>query len=262
MLTSLQNPLIKQLRKLHATKERHKQQLFLLEGTHLLEEACAIGLPLSVLCCTEKWQAEHELFYQQVALQADRVELVSPEVLQAIATTVSPDGVVATAPRHLIHHELPAHDLTLGLVLESLQDPGNLGTLIRTAAAAGVEGLWISADSVDLDHPKVLRASVGQWFRLPMITSPNLKADLREFQAQGVQVIATMPNAQHTYWDIDFTHPTVIVVGNEGAGLSAELAAIADQQVRIPLAPHVESLNAAIATALVLYEVRRQRDDE
>jgi RNA methyltransferase, TrmH family len=257
MLTSLQNPLIKQLRKLHQTKERHRQQVFLLEGTHLVKEACAAHLPLAVLCFTEAWQARYPDLCHRASAAAERVEVVSPEVIAAIATTVTPDGVIATAARN--RHESAPVDVSLGLVVESLQDPGNLGTIIRTAAAAGVEGVWVSSDSVDLDHPKVLRSSAGQWFRVPMVVSGDLVSDLQEMQAEGVQIVATLPDADQTYWDLDFTQPTLILIGNEGAGLSPALVQLADAQVRIPLAPGVESLNAAIATALILYEAQRQR---
>ncbi|HEY9807378.1 MAG TPA: RNA methyltransferase [Candidatus Obscuribacterales bacterium] len=258
MLTSVQNPLIKQLRKLHRAKDRRDQQLFLLEGTHLLEEACAVNYPLVTLCCTPEWQASHELLWQQASQKAQRMELVSPEVLKAIATTVEPDGVIATAPRKPEQQQLP-EITSLGLVLETIQDPGNLGTMIRAAAAAGAEGLWLSTNSVDLDHPKVLRSTAGQWFRLPMAVSPDLKTVIADYQAQGMQVVATLPNAPLTYWEADLRPPTLILLGNEGAGLSESVAALADQQVKIPLNPGVESLNVAIAAALILYEAQRQR---
>lgn len=258
MLTSLQNSLVKQMRKLHRSKERREQQLFLLEGTHLLEEACAVNQPLAVVCCTPDWQAHHPTLWSHASQVAKRTEIVSPEVLEAIATTVHPDGVVAAASRGALIQK-PIHSISLGVALETLQDPGNLGTLIRTAAAASVEGLWISADSVDLDHPKVLRASAGQWFRLPMTVIPDLQQEISRFKAAGVQVVATLPHAPLTYWQVDLTQPIVILLGNEGAGLSPELAAMADVQVNIPLAAGVESLNVAIAAALILYEAQRQR---
>jgi TrmH family RNA methyltransferase len=259
MLTSLQNPLVKQIRKLHRAKERREQELFLLEGTHLLEEACAVNFPLAVVCCTPDWQDRHTELWQRVSRQASRMELVSAAVLEAIATTVQPDGVVATAERRSLHHRLNS-SISLGIALETLQDPGNLGTVIRTAAAAGANGLWVSADSVDLDHPKVLRASAGQWFRLPMATSKNLQADIMQLQAEGVQVVATLPTAELTYWQVDFQPPTLILLGNEGAGLSQSLTELATLQVKIPLAEGVESLNVAIAAALILYEAKRQRE--
>jgi TrmH family RNA methyltransferase len=257
MLTSLQNPLIKQMRKLHRAKERREQQVFLIEGTHLVEAACRADRSLATVCCTVAWSQHHPALWQAIEERAERIELVSPEVLRAIATTVEPDGVVATLARA----STPSPHFThLGVVLETIQDPGNLGTIIRTAAAAGTEGIVLSGDSVDLDHPKVLRASAGQWFQLPMAACEYLPQEITRYQQQGMRVVATLPTAQLTYWEVDFCQPTLLLLGNEGAGLSPALAALADVAVRIPLAAGVESLNVAIATALILYEAKRQRD--
>jgi TrmH family RNA methyltransferase len=256
VLTSLQNSLVKQIRKLHSTKERHKQQLCLLEGTHLLQEACAVNYPLVTVCCTPHWQNTHTSLWDEACSRCDRSEIVSEEVLAAMATTIQPDGVIATAKRVNQQIKLPTTGLVLAL--ETIQDPGNLGTMIRTAAAAGATGLWLSGDSVDLDSPKVLRASAGQWFRLPMAVTEDLTATVKQSQQAGMQVIATLPTADLTYWDVDWRKPSLILLGNEGAGLSANLAAMADKQVKIPLSPGVESLNVAIAAALMLYEAQRQ----
>ena len=256
MLTSLQNSLVKQIRKLHSSKERDKQELFLLEGTHLVEEACAVNYPLEVVCCTPQWQASHSALWEQACSGCDRFEIVSEEVMKAIATTVQPDGVIATAKRG---DTMQVPFTGLLLALETVQDPGNLGTMIRTAAAASASGLWLSADSVDLDNPKVLRASAGQWFRLPMAVSTDLKDTVSEAKQAGMQIVATLPSATLTYWQVDWRKPTLILLGNEGAGLSASLAVMADLEVRIPLSPGVESLNVAIAAALMLYEAQRQK---
>jgi RNA methyltransferase, TrmH family len=258
MLTSTQNPLVKQIRKLQGAKERREQQLFLLEGTHLLQEACAVKYPLMTLCCTLKWQANHPDLWEMAIEVSDRVELVSDEVMKAIATTIHPDGVMAIAPR--LAQSSPSIPANLIIVLSTIQDPGNLGTIIRTAAAAGADGLWVSQDSVDLDNPKVLRASAGQWFRLTMGVSDNLPQLIVNYQQQGVKVISTTSFTETSYWDVDLRSPTLILLGNEGAGLSPELAALADIQVKIPMQPDVESLNVATAAALILYEVRRQRN--
>lgn len=257
MLTSLQNPLVKQLRKLKRGRDRHEQNRFLLEGTHLVEAACEVGFPLDTVCSTPRWCDRHPDLWAQLQAQATRTEQVSEAVLDAIATTVTPDGIVATAPRQM--PQQPTEPVSLGLMVETLQDPGNLGTIIRTAAAADVEGLWLTADSVDLDHPKVLRASAGQWFRLPMGIAPDPIAHIQRCRASGIQVVATLPTATKSYWDIDLTRPTLFVLGNEGAGLSPALLEQADLAVTIALANGVESLNVAIATALLVYEARRQR---
>lgn len=256
VLTSLQNPLVKQFRKLHTAKERHKQGLFLLEGTNLVTEAVAVAFPLQTVCCTERWQKNHLSLWNQLSQQC-RTELVSEEIISAIATTINPDGVVAIASRSVVTHKIPFTGIVL--VLETIQDPGNLGTIIRTAAAADVSGLWISQDSVDLDHPKVMRASAGQWFRLPMQVSPDLLTTVNQAKTAGMQVISTLPTAEKTFWEVDWRKPSLILLGNEGAGLSNQLSTTADMAVNIPLANQVESLNVAIATALMVYEAYRQR---
>ncbi|MDX2244114.1 MAG: RNA methyltransferase [Leptolyngbyaceae cyanobacterium bins.302] len=258
MLTSLQNPLVKRMRSLHRAKGRREEGLFLLEGTHLLEAALVANRAIVTVCFTPDWQTRYPDLAAQVMERAERTEVVSPDVIRAIATTVEPDGVVAVLART----STPAPMFTqLGLVLETIQDPGNLGTMIRTVAAVGADGVLLSADSVEIDNPKVLRASAGSWFQVPMTTSPDLAAELHHYQQQGFQIIATLPTAEDSYWSVDLQKPTLLLLGNEGAGLSPDLAALADQAVKIPLSPGVESLNVAIAAALILYEAKRQRQE-
>lgn len=257
MLTSTQNPLVKRLRQLGlSTKERRSQQLFLIEGTHAIHEAIETDYPLSIFCCTESWAMSHEVLCGRVRSVVDRIEIVSEEVLKSIATTVNPDGAIAVAP---IECSNDPQISTLGLALESIQDPGNLGAIIRSTAAVGADGLLVSHDSVDLTHPKIIRATAGQWFRVPIQTSKDLAGEIGKLQQQGIRAVATLADAQTTYWDYDFTQPSLILLGNEGNGLSQQLIQLADAAVKIPLSPEVESLNVSIAAALLLYEAKRQR---
>lgn len=259
MLTSVQNPLVKEIRKLHQSKGRKEQQLFLLEGTHLLEEACHKSYPLLTVCCTPEWQERHQFLWELLSQKAQRIELVSERVLKSLTTTVNPDGIIAIAPQKSTNSVKIA---SLGIALDKLQDPGNFGTIIRTATATNVDGLWLSADSVDLYHPKVVRASAGVWFKLPMAISRNLKTEVLKLQNQGLQIVATVPNSTINYWQIDLRKPTLIVLGNEGSGISQDLLELADYSVKIPLGNEVESLNVAICTAIILYEVQRQRQSQ
>jgi TrmH family RNA methyltransferase len=256
MLTSTQNPLVKSIRKLHQSKVRRSQQQFLLEGTHLIQEALQVSYPIDVSCFTSSWAERYPQLAEALQQSSNRSEMVADEVLQSLATTVNPDGVIAVAPQRLLPPPPVTH---LGLVVETLQDPGNLGTIIRTGVAAGVEGLWLSQDSVAPDHPKVLRASAGQWFHLPMIVSTDLVPTVRQWRHKGFQVVATAAEAPIEYWAIDFTHPTIVLLGNEGAGLSQPLQELATVSASIPMAGSVESLNVAISAALLVYEARRQR---
>lgn len=253
-IVSTKNPLVKQFRKLHQTKERRRQNSFLLEGTHLLQEACAVDFPLLQVAVTEVWCHRHTELLGQIERLAAEVRLVSGEVLSSMCTTVSPDGIVAIAQRGWQPTTLPKA-VSLGVALERLQDPGNLGTVIRTAAATQCDRIWLTSDSVDIDHPKVLRATAGQWFRLPIQTIPTLET----LSALDVQLVATTPTASLDYWDLNLQQPTIFLMGNEGAGLSQQAMDLATHRVKIPLAAGVESLNVAIATALLLYEAKRQR---
>ncbi|EAZ92804.1 TrmH family RNA methyltransferase [Crocosphaera chwakensis] len=258
MITSIRNPLIKQIRKLHRTKGRREQNLLLLEGTHLVETAYQEGCSLMTLCYTEQWRDRYPQLWENVSKRVKRSELVSIEVLSNITTTVNPDGVVATAlfqPRT----EEEITDFQLGLVIERLQDPGNLGTIIRTAAATEIDAIWLSDDSVDIDNPKVLRASAGSWFQVPIFVTSDLTTVIKKSKNKGINIIATLPDATQSYWQLSFTKPTLILLGNEGSGLSNSLISLADNLVSIPLGPGVESLNVAIATALLLYEAKRQK---
>jgi len=230
------------------------QQLFLIEGTHALTEAIATKYPLKMICCTELWRDTHADLYDK-CLSVSECQLVSPEVLTAIATTVHPDGVVAVAN---IRSEPPVVIDKLGLALESIQDPGNLGAIVRSAVAVGIDGLLVSSDSVDLTHPKILRATSGQWFRVSMQSVGDLAGEIRKLQDKGVRAIATLPDAKITYWDVDFSQPSLIMLGNEGQGLSEELIDLADITVKVPLSNGVESLNLAVTAALLLYEAKRQ----
>jgi RNA methyltransferase, TrmH family len=255
MITSTRNPLVKNLRQLGlSTPARRMQQLFLIEGTHALTEAIATKYPLTTICYTESWRDTYADLYDK-CLSVTECQLVSPEVLEAIATTVNPDGVIAVAS---IRSAQPVIINKLGLALESIQDPGNLGAIVRSAVAIGIDGLLISSDSVDLTHPKILRATAGQWFRASMQSVGNLAGEIKKLKAKGVIAIATLPDAKITYWDLDFNQPSLIMLGNEGQGLSAELIDLADTAVKVPLSNGVESLNLAVTAALLLYEAKRQ----
>lgn len=254
VITSTKNPIAKQFRKLHQTKERRRQNAFLLEGTHLLQEACAVGYPLVQVAATAAWCHTHAEVLAQLQQLTTDIRMVSPEVLGSMCTTVSPDGVVAIAQR-IAPPSTGSDTVSLGVALERLQDPGNVGGIIRTAAAAGCDRIWLTHDSVDIDHPKVLRATAGQWFRLPMQTLSALDS----LTALDAQLVATVPTAALDYWDLDLRQPTVFLMGNEGAGLSGQAIDLATHRVKIPLVAEVESLNVAIAAAVLLYEAKRQR---
>lgn len=256
-ITSRRNPLVAELRALQSGRGRREQGLMLLEGTHLLQEVLAQGLRPERVLATEDWMERHP---HLVAALAPMVPLqpVGEAVLAAVATTEHPDGVVLSLP-------LPpgpcegAADLVLAL--DRLQDPGNLGTLMRTALAAGVGELWL-AGGADPWQPKVLRASAGAALALPLRRlegSGELAQRLARVASEGHQVVATVVRGGLPYWQLDWSRPTVLLLGNEGAGLDPELQELCSHRVSIPHSPAVESLNVAVAAGPLLLERGRQR---
>lgn len=251
------------MRRLQRPSGRLEQGLILLEGTHLLQEALRLDLRPELVLATPDWLDRHGSLRERLP-DTSRLRTTSPEVLAAAATTRHPDGVLLT----LATADLPAPPAAASppgfvLALDRLQDPGNLGTLLRTALAAGVERVWL-AEGADPLQPKVLRASSGAALALPIerMTSPDLHSRLAAAQACGVQLVAAMlPEAAgdvRPYWELDWCRPTALLLGNEGAGLAPELARLADRWVTIPHSPAVESLNVAAAAALLLLERPRQ----
>ncbi len=258
MLTSLQNPLIKQLRKLHLAKERSATGLFLVEGTHPVESAHRYGWVLEVVCATEHWCESNPDLAARLEAATAQFMLVSPTILAAVADTVNPGGIAA-AVKHQERAWSWAGSPSLLVLGETLQDPGNVGTMVRTCAAFEADGLVLSDDSVDPEHPKVLRASAGLWFAKPPLRSGDLRSIALDLQSRGVRVYAADPRAERTLWQADLRAPTAFVLGSEGQGLSEPMRAAVPERLRIPMSPGVESLNVAVSCALLLFEVARQR---
>ena len=269
LITSRRNPLVKRLRELHAAKGRREQGLVLLEGTHLVQEVIRLQLVpsdllTSELLATEAWLSSHTDLVAALT-PAVTIQPVGQEVLEQVATTAHPDGVVLTLATAAL--QAPPDGQEFVLVLDGLQDPGNLGTLMRTALAAGVDGLWL-ADGADPFQPKVLRASAGAALALPMerMERSALVQRLITAAARGLQLVAAVPPRADLdgeqplpYWQLDWTKPTALLLGQEGAGLAPELQALASHRITIPHSAAVESLNVAISAAPLLLERLRQQ---
>ena len=263
LITSRRNPLVARLRALHQPRGRREQDRLLLEGTHLLQEVLRLGLTPDLLLATPGWLERHPALLAACPVAMRRVTVAEP-VLEAVATTDHPDGVVLTLPPP----PLPAPGRArFVLVLDRLQDPGNLGTLLRTALAAGIEEVWL-AGGADPFQPKVLRASAGAALALPCRRHPDRDAlveGLTQAREAGLQLVATVvpDQAGHgevlPYWELDWCRPTALLLGNEGAGLDPALQALASERVTIPHDRRVESLNVAVAAAPLLLERWRQR---
>lgn len=251
---------LREARALLRAKERRENRQFLVEGRQGVREA--LDRPGVVRWLFVRWDAAHDNV-DLIGLARDAgvpVYAVSEQNLATLSGTVSPQGVIAVARAidvPLAHALAPREDgpVRLVVVCAQIRDPGNAGTVIRCADAFGADAVIMSTDSVDVHNPKVVRASVGTMFHLPIVTGVELGAALEACRAAGMSVLATDGEAQTTLLDLgeDLTRPTAWVMGNEAWGLPTEHLALADRSVAVPLYGSAESLNLATAAAICLY---------
>jgi TrmH family RNA methyltransferase len=255
-ITSKSNARVKALRASFSGKASQPGDLLGLEGEHLIAEALRSGLSLETLFVREG--SESVLDRPALAALAAHSSLtLSRDIFASAVETASPQGIAATIVVPML--PLPApQSQSVALILESLQDPGNLGTLIRSAEAFGAQQIFLTPDTVNPWNPKVVRASAGSVFRMPIIRAP-LAQITTQLEQQGTVLYAAVAQRLDSLslLETTFAPHTALMIGNEGAGLSDEALALAHVRVRIPCA--VESLNAAIAGSTLLYEALRQR---
>lgn len=253
LLTSPANDRVKYVRSLHRERVRSREQRFIIEGTRLVEEALRAEAKPTLAFYTDRLPASERGRALLAALMQTGAPVIeaTPEVMAAMAETVTPQGVLAVVP--LREEPWPAQGLAV--VLDGLRDPGNAGAILRTAWAAGASGVATTPGTVDLYAPKVVRSAMGAHFHLPVRTGVGTCA-LAELLA-GRRVLLAAPQGR-PYWDVDWPDDCALIVGGEARG--SELAAsLAEEWVAIPMAPGVESLNAAIAAGVLLFEALRQR---
>lgn len=252
IIRSRQNPLVKHLLKLvDNRRDRLKSQQTLLIGTHLVKAALDAGWHLErlLVCETLETRPEISSLLQQASVSC---QMLDAELFHAIEQSPSSSGLIAlaTIPKtpELLH-------TGLCLLLENIQDPGNVGTILRTAAAAGVDQVWLTAGCADIWSPKVLRAAMGAHFHLRLVERVDPVAALDGFDGQ--LCITTLEQATSLY-ETDLRGSLVVALGAEGPGISSQLAARADKRLHIPMQAGIESLNVAAAAAICLFERRRQ----
>jgi TrmH family RNA methyltransferase len=254
MITSAQNPKIKRVRLLISqAKARRKQSAYVLEGVRLLEEALGSNQAPELVLYTPELEDRGWELVNAFRTRGVDCEEVSPLVFNSTSDTQSPQGVLAIYPQHTL--PLPAEPDFL-VVADALRDPGNLGTLMRTCLAAGVEGLLLAPGTVDPFAPKVIRAGMGAHFRLPLLISSW--EEIRRLTTKLQIFIAEMKQGSNL-WDADLTRPLVIIIGGEAHGPGRSALQLGHTAIHIPMEGGMESLNAAAAGAVLLYEVRRQR---
>ncbi len=258
MITSTSNPQVKQLIQLQKkAKERSAADAFIAEGQKMAREVP--DDELIWLYCSESYYQNHP----DLSQKERKLTVLSDRVFESISDTKTPQGILCLVrQRHFGLFDLIPSDKNrnaLLVALENLQDPGNLGTILRTAEAAGATGILLGPDCVDLYNPKVIRATMGAIFRLPFFIAGDLRRELKALRAKGVIWAAAHLEGTVSYEEADYRGPCGFLIGNESQGLTSKTADCADLLVRIPMQGKVESLNAAIASAVLLYEADRQR---
>lgn len=273
MITSVTNQKVKRVVQLNKkSSQRRKEGVFVAEGIKMFLEA------------PKEWIEEvyvSEGFWEELERQTDsncgstealkedagkklkncKYEVVSTEVFEKMSDTQTPQGIlcVLRQAHYTLEHMMQTGKAPLFLVLENLQDPGNLGTIMRTGEGAGISGVIMSKETVDLYNPKTIRATMGSIYRVPFLYTDNLHDTIRQMQKCGVNVYAAHLKGTKNYDAFDYRKPTAFLIGNEGNGLTDETAALADTYIRIPMEGQLESLNAAVASAILMYEGARWR---
>ena len=259
-ITSRENPAVKQYVQLAASrKTRYEQRLFVTEGMKLTAEAFMAGYCPELFFATEDALDRYYEDAQPIALKSAEFLRISPSVAEKLAQSVSTQGVFGVF--HMLDNEVTNAKIDCNgkfLLLSSLQDPGNIGAILRTAAAFGVDGVILSADCPDLFSPKVLRASMGGIFKVPTLVVPDLCGCVRNLRDSGVVVYAAaLDDSAISVRDLPLKGGCAVVIGNEGNGLSDELIGQCSQTIKIPMRPDSESLNAAMAAGIILWEMNR-----
>lgn len=258
MITSDKNPKIQRVRALiERGKERKKQAAFVVEGVRLMEEAFQSGWATDLILISENLSPRGKALIQQYENTNTSLEEIPFALMQKLADTETPQGIMA-----IVNQPAASFPETLDFVLicDGIRDPGNLGTLLRTADAANVQAVFLTTGTTDPYAPKVVRSGMGAHFHLPIFKteSEEIKTILSQ-QRSPLTIYAASADARQTLWETDLSRPSAILVGNEAFGPTQTGKTLADQGISIPMPGKSESLNAAIAASILIFEVVRQR---
>lgn len=253
IISSSQNPSVKEVVKLQKmAKHRRKKACFVVEGWRLVRE-----VPLDYL--VEVFVEENREYDTGHLLPGTGLHYVTPEVMAYMSEEVTSQGVLAVVRMKAQATQLTTRANPLLLLLENIQDPGNLGTILRTAEAAMVDQVLLTKGTVDLYNPKVIKSTMGAILRMDVVTEVDGLMWIKNMHEQGINTYAAHLKATAYYDRVDYNKGTCFVMGNEGNGLSDDLANGAGHYIKIPMADGAESLNVAMATGILIYEANRQR---
>jgi TrmH family RNA methyltransferase len=258
MITSTDNAKIKYVRRLlNDRRFRQREEAFVIEGRRWLAELVSFKERLRLVLATEQWlqQQDNQSLLKTLALhESSGLEIVSEQVLAHAGDTETPAGVLAVVA--VVPAAVPPQPDLL-LILDQISDPGNMGTILRTSAAAGIDAVLAGPGCVDIYNPKVVRSSMGALLRLPILSLswPEIEEAL-----SGMAVWLAAANGRTSYTEVNWRQPSALIIGSEAHGAGQGAYQIAQGVVSIPIAAETESLNAAVAAAVILFEARQQRE--
>lgn len=256
IITSGSNDRLKDIKKLlKSSKERQEKKTYVVEGIRMFREIPKEDL--QAIFVSETAMAKYEEVINNTKIEPF---IIPDKIYAGISDTITPQGIMAVVSMKSkgIGDIFSDEETPFLIIAERLQDPGNMGTIIRTAEGAGATGVIVSRDCVDIYNPKTIRSTMGSIFRVPVYVSDNLSEDIAYIKKKGVIIYAAHLEGE-CFYNKDYTDACGFLIGNEGNGLSDEISNAADELIRIPMCGEVESLNAGTSTAVISYEVLRQR---
>ena len=256
VITSKDNSIIKEIKKLKDRKVRSAKGEFIVEGFRFVEEALKYDYEVKTLIIEESVESKLSSYNIDKYLDSINTIYVTKSIMKLLASTETPQGVLAVVKNKDI--ELVDDD-GFYIFCDKVQDPGNLGTIIRTAHASGALGVILRKGTVDLYNDKTLRSTMGSIFNVPVVYDNDDLDTILSLKNNGFKVISSSLDTDYNFYDIDLTGKCIIVVGNEGNGISSEIFAISDEKFKIPMPGGAESLNVGIATSVIAFEAVRQR---
>ena len=257
MITSASNAQVKKIILLNKkSRERKKEGVFLVEGLNMFGETPRDRLVKTYVSESFLLEEGHKSLLEGISY-----EVVKDSVFEQMSDTLTPQGVLAVVRQqeYTLEKMKTLRKNPLFLLLEDLQDPGNVGTIFRTAEGAGVTGILMTKKCVDIYHPKTIRSTMGSIYRMPFVCVEDGREVMDWFEEQGIRSFAAHLQGENFYDGEDYTGGTAFLIGNEGNGLSKELSKRASKWIRIPMESQLESLNAGVAAAILMYEASRQR---
>ena len=256
VITSKDNEIVKNIKKLKEKKFRDEKNQFIVEGIKLVAEAIEENSNIDsvVVCedCVNDGSIDKKLLYE---IARFKCVYVTEKIFDTLTDVSNPQGILAVINRKNANVNID-YSQDFIVVLDGIQDPGNLGTILRTVDAAGLNQIILSKETADSFNPKVVRSTMGGIFRVNVIKSENLVETLKEIQEHGFDIVVTSLDARNSVYDIDY-NKKVIVIGNEANGVSKEVQDLADKKVKIPMIGKTESLNASVAAGIMIYEYVR-----